>query len=193
MKTKSTLLFLSTLMLVLMIGVPTAQAQLRDLNEGVQDEVNRTLPTAGSGNPEGTFALTVTAPGLPPFQELLTFHKGGTVSETNTGVHANSANPLLPFNGSDGYGAWHKTDDGTVAFKFVKLVFEGETNEHAGYLVVEATALIEGDNFANLESDVNILIGPDFFNPFFVIPFGPTDAVGKRITVDFDDDDEDDD
>ncbi len=48
MKTKSTLLFLSTLMLVLMIGVPTAQAQLRDLNEGVQDEVNRTLPAGGA-------------------------------------------------------------------------------------------------------------------------------------------------
>jgi hypothetical protein len=44
MKTKSTLLFLSVLLLVLMIGVPTAQSQFRDLDEGNPDEVYYTLP-----------------------------------------------------------------------------------------------------------------------------------------------------
>ena len=48
MKSKSTFLYLSILLLVLMIGVPTAQAQFRDLDEGNQEEVVRTLPTGGT-------------------------------------------------------------------------------------------------------------------------------------------------
>ncbi len=139
---------------------------------------------SSSSKPEGTFVLTVTPMGAPPFQELLTFHKGGTISETNTTLHPNSANEFFPFNGSDEYGAWKRGPAGTVILKFVKMVFDGNTNEHIGYLVVDATALIAGDTFTNLESDVNILIGPDLFNPFDVIPLGPTDAVGTRITVD---------
>ncbi len=137
-----------------------------------------------AGDVVGTYILTVTAAGTPPFSELLTLHRGGTVSETNTTLHPNSANPFFPFNGSDGYGAWERGPENTVVIKFVKMVFDGVTNDHVGYLVVEATARIEGDEFTNLESDVNILIGPDLFNPFNVIPLGPTDAVGRRITVD---------
>ena len=141
-------------------------------------------PTDASNNPVGTFILTVTAGGTPPFQELLTLHKGGTLSETNTTLHPNSANPPnFPFNGSDGYGTWERGPEKTVVIKFVKMVFDGGTNEHVGYLVVEATALIDGDEFTNLESDVNILVGPDLSAPFDIIPLGPTDAVGTRITV----------
>ncbi len=139
---------------------------------------------SSSSRPEGTFILTVTAKGTPPFQELLTLHKGGTISETNTTLHPNSANPSFPFNGGDGYGAWRRGPAGTVILKVVKMVFDGDTNEHVGYLVVDATALIVGDTFTNLESDVNILIGPDLFDPLDVIPLGPTDAVGTRILVD---------
>ncbi len=137
-----------------------------------------------SSRVEGTFILTVTAKGAPPFQELLTLHMGGTLSETNTTLHPNSANPFFPFNGSDGYGAWERGPGGTVILKVVKMVFDGDTNQHVGYLVVDATALIVGDTFTNLESDVNILIGPDLFDPLEIIPLGPTDAVGRRITVD---------
>ncbi len=139
---------------------------------------------SSSSRPEGTFVLTVTPMDAPPFQELLTFHKGGTVSETNTTLHPNSSNEFFAFNGSDGYGAWERGRGDTVVFKFVKLVFDGDTNEHVGYLVVDATALIEDDQFTNLESDVNILIGPDLFDPLDVIPLGSADRVGTRITVD---------
>ena len=137
-----------------------------------------------ANNPEGTFILTVTAEGTPPFNELLTLHKGGTISETHTTLHPNSANEFFPFNGSDGYGAWERGPENTVVIKFVKMVFDGVTNAHIGYLVVEATARIEGDEFTNLESDVNIFIGSDLFNPDSVIELGATDAVGRRITVD---------
>ncbi len=147
----------------------------------IPDEAAATL--SSSSRPEGTFVLTVTPPESPSFQELLTFHKGGTISETNTTLHPNSAREFFPFNGSDGYGAWKRGPGETVVLKFVKLVFDGETNDQIGYLVVEATASIDGDHYTNLESDVNILLGPDLFDPLEIIPLGPTDAVGTRITV----------
>ncbi|MGI9234265.1 MAG: hypothetical protein ACR2RD_11585, partial [Woeseiaceae bacterium] len=62
-------------------------------------------------NPVGTWLLTVTFPegGPPPFKEFLVLHANGTVTETNTTLHANSAlDPAspLPLNGSVGVGAW---------------------------------------------------------------------------------------
>ena len=137
-----------------------------------------------SSNPVGTFVLTVSSAGAPTFKELLTLHPGGTISETNTTLHPNSANPFFNFNGSDGHGTWERGPAKTVVFKFVKIVFDGSTNEHVGYLVVDATARIDGNSFTNLVSDVNILLGPDLFNPVGLIPLGPTDAVGTRITLD---------
>ena len=136
-----------------------------------------------SSNPVGTYVLTVTAAGAPTFREVLTLHPGGTISETNSTLHANSANPFFNFNGSEGYGTWQRGPAKTVVLKIVKMVFDGDTNQHVGYLVVEATALIDGDSFTNLESDVNILLGPDLFNPVGLIPLGSTDAVGTRITL----------
>ena len=137
-----------------------------------------------SSDPVGTYVLTGTSAGAPTFKEILTLHPGGTLSETNSTLHPNSANPFFEFNGSEGYGTWRRGPRKTVVLKVVKMVFDGSTNEHVGYLVVEATALIEGDSFTNLVSDVNILLGPDLFNPVGLIPLGPTDAVGTRITLD---------
>lgn len=134
-------------------------------------------------NPVGTFDLTVTAPGQPPFQELLTLHAGGTVSETNTTLHPNSAVPaVFPFNGSDGYGAWQRHSFNKFKIRIVKIVFD-EDNQHLGYLVVDALARIRGDNYENIESDVNIRVGPDLKHPISIIPLGPTEAVGSRIRV----------
>ena len=139
---------------------------------------------APSSSPVGTYVLTVTAAGAPSFREVLTLHPGGTISETNSTLHANSANPFFNFNGSEGYGTWQRGPAKTVILKVIKMVFDGDTNQHVGYLVVEATALIDGDSFTNIVSDVNILLGPDLFNPVGLIPLGPTDAVGTRITLD---------
>ncbi len=60
MKSKSTLLFLSMLLLVLMIGVPTAQSQFRDLDEGNPDEVYQTFPAE---------PFTIADPGQKAFGE----------------------------------------------------------------------------------------------------------------------------
>ena len=93
-------------------------------------------------SPEGTFVLTVTAKGTPPFQELITLHKGGTISETNTTLHPNSANEFFPFNGSDGYGAWERGFAGTVNLKFLRPVKDGDSITVTG--AVSGTEEIEG-------------------------------------------------
>ncbi len=145
--------------------------------------------------PEGTFILTVPppVPGLPPVKELLTLHEGGTISETNTQVHANSATPFFNFNGSDGYGSWARDTQHNVVFKIVKMLFDGDTNVHIGYLVVEGTASIDGEAFTVLQSEANLLVGPDLFAPFEVVPLGPAQASGWRVAVAACDDDDDDD
>ncbi len=137
-----------------------------------------------SSNPVGTYVLSVSSAAGPAFREVITLHAGGTISETNSTLHPNSANPFFNFNGSEGYGTWQRGPAKTVILKVIKMVFDGDTNQHVGYLVVEATALIDGDSFTNIVSDVNILLGPDLFNPVGLIPLGPTDAVGTRITLD---------
>ena len=52
MKSKSTLLFLSILLLVLMIGFPTAQAQIRALNHGETMDPLATLPIVDDDDDE---------------------------------------------------------------------------------------------------------------------------------------------
>ena len=139
---------------------------------GVDDDV---------GNVKGAYILTATNPAFPPVKHLLTFHQGGTLSETNTISHANSAAPLNF--ASDGYGAWQKGRRNTVDFRIVKLMFNRVTNAHAGYIVGEGTAAIDRDGIFSGALDVFILIGPDLDAPLFVIPLGTSDLDGRRITV----------
>ena len=64
----------------------------------------------------GTWLVNISFPDIGlQFQELLSLHRGGTLTETNSGLHANSfpdPNAALPppqappaLNGSDGHGA----------------------------------------------------------------------------------------
>ena len=95
----------------------------------------------------------------------MTLHADGNVSETNTGLHPNSAIvPDFPYNASDGFGTWRRNGLQNVEFKIVKMVFD-PTHVHIGYLVVDGTARVGGDRFQNLTSDVNILLGTDLDNP----------------------------
>ncbi|HSN72940.1 MAG TPA: hypothetical protein VLT59_15595 [Steroidobacteraceae bacterium] len=155
-----------------------------------------TGPALADGNqPVGTWLLTVSFPpeaGLPPFQELLTLHHNGTVSETNSTLNGN-ANPLSPLalTGSDGFGAWQRAPDGKVEFSFLKMVFCTQpgvfgcpaANQLVGYLRVRGRAEFRGDVYTGGESVTDLLGGPDPDAPFFVIDFGAAQSVGKRIRV----------
>ncbi|MEL7538031.1 MAG: hypothetical protein AAFZ58_15200 [Pseudomonadota bacterium] len=144
----------------------------------------------GWADPVGTWNITVSFPAVPgappPFKELIAFHRGGTVSETNSSLHANSANPAVPqfnFTGSDGYGTWSRINRNTFYFSFVKIVFDGTTNQQAGYLRVSSRFRIENGKFIQDAADslTELLIGPDLDAPLQVVPFGGADAEGTRI------------
>lgn len=123
-------------------------------------------------------------PGPPPFKSLITFHDGGTVSETNTTLHANSANPMLDFNGSEGYGRWKRVH-GSCALEYVtlKLVFDGTSNQHVGYLRVRARLTIAGHEISGVpeDSSVDLLLGLDPDAPLAVLPFGGSFVNGNRV------------
>lgn len=149
--------------------------------------VNAAQGAAKHGKPKltGTWLFDVTFPpeaGVPDFKETITFHKGGTVSESNTLLHANSANPFFNFNGSDGQGTWRRHDDDLIAFRFVKLVFDGDSNQHIGYLRVTSVGSIEnGLLIQDSENSLTeLILGPDI-ETGVVQPFGGADAVGKKI------------
>jgi hypothetical protein len=59
--------------------------------------------------------------------ELISYAAGGTLTETNTIVYFNSAGvvPGLPFDGSDGHGAWERESTGYRA-TFRKLLFDAK-------------------------------------------------------------------
>lgn len=65
------------------------------------------------------------APAPLPFTELATYAAGGTLTETNTQLNANSAtlSPSFPFSGSDGHGVWER-GGGQFEATFRKLVFD---------------------------------------------------------------------
>ena len=67
------------------------------------------------------------APAPAPFTELATYDEAGGLIETNTILNANSATlppGNLPFNASDGFGAWEQEKSGQFKAKFRKLVFD---------------------------------------------------------------------
>lgn len=147
------------------------------------------MSTANAGfnqnKPVGTWLITVEFPegGPPPFKEFLVFNAGGTLTETNTTLHANSAlNPAspLPLNGSMGSGAWKRIGNRSVKFTFIKFVF-GAGGTHEGYLRVSGTAKISGNHWTG-EASTELLFGTDLDNPLSVIPFGTAPSSGKRIS-----------
>lgn len=150
-----------------------------------------------ANNPGGTWLVTVSFPagGPPPFQEFLTFHHNGTLTETNGALHGSPAPGPLNATASDGFGGWQRIPGGKVRFSFLKMVFCGPAGagpwpptcvtegQHVGYLRVRAEATLRGDTYSGGESFTDLLIGPDPDAPILVLPFGPAASEGKRIPV----------
>lgn len=152
--------------------------------------------------PVGAWVLRVEFPpmdgGPPPppaFTETLTFHVLGTVSESNTLLNENSYIPgigqtcgftasglELNCNGSEGTGTWRRTGRNSLSFVVVKLVFDGETNAHVGYLRVRGTLHYDRNtiNQDASESLTEILIGTDI-ETAVAVPLGGANASGTRI------------
>jgi len=153
----------------------------------------------------GTWLVNISFPDIGlQFQELLTLHRGGTLTETNSGLHANSfpdPNAALPppqappaLNGSDGHGAWRALRGCHVQWSFLKMVFAGADTPNpdgsitpagspVGFLRVRTVAKITGDQYFLLpgKTTTELLFGPDPNAPFFVQPFPDSVGVGYRL------------
>jgi hypothetical protein len=138
-------------------------------------------------DPVGTWSMNVTFPaesGIPPFTELLSLMPGGVVVETNSQLHPNSANQILPFNGSPGHGAWERRAPCRIKFKVLKQVFD-PTQHFLGFIRITVRARIDGDTISNefADSNVELVFGTDPDAPPSLI-FGGSSSVGKRVTAD---------
>ena len=153
----------------------------------------------------GTWLVDVDFPAIPGlhFKQLLTLHKGGTLTETNSGLHANSfpgpvlpagAPPPPPLNGSDGHGSWKMLRGCRVQWSFLKMVYAGVdiplppphsilAKEHAGFLRVSGTARVMGDSYVVLPgtSTTVLLYGDDPNDPIVAVPFGESTGIGYRL------------
>ncbi len=155
--------------------------------------------------PSGPWLLHVefpTVPGAPPppppFEETLTFHALGTVSESNTLLNENSYNAALGqgcgftgpggalelnCNGSEGTGSWRRTGRNTISFVFIKFVYDGVSNAHVGFLRTRSSrAVISGDELVQDASEIltEFLIGTDL-GTAIPIPLGGANSIGYRI------------
>ena len=103
--------------------------------------VRPTLPISVCNGP-------VIAPAPAPFLELANYGAGGVMNETNAQLNLVSAgvSPGFPFNASDGYGAW-KADDGHIAVKFSKLLFD-VTGNYAGEADLIEDLNVSGDTLS---------------------------------------------
>jgi hypothetical protein len=157
---------------------------------------------SNANRPEGTWLLDVNFPpqfNNPPlrFKEILTFHAGGTLTETNSTLNAASGVLGIPAGlglvGSDGQGTWSRTPQGQIKVVFHKMVFCGTAavglctqfskspGDMLGYLVVRLTATVKGDALeVPLGGSTTLLVGPtpDGAVP---IPFGEAEATGIRF------------
>ena len=146
----------------------------------------------GFGAIQGTWEVAVTpqpTPDIPVppegFQALFSFHLGGTLSETDGGIHPGSQVDLFPelglLSASDGLGAWTRKGHRRSALTFFKVLFADQAQ--IGYLRVRGEVTLTPDRkrfFGEALSD--FILGPDletgelFFN-------GPVRLDGRRLGV----------
>lgn len=185
----------------ILILAAAANLSISAIPQAEAGELHRNLPFS---TPIGAWILNVEFPavdGAPPpppaFRETFTFHALGTMSESNTLLNENSYNPAfgqgcgftgpggsleLNCNGSEGAGSWRRTDRNTLDYVVVKLVYDGVTNAHVGFLRVRGTLHFRGNRISQdaAEGLTEILIGTDY-ETAIAIPLGGANASGIRI------------
>ncbi|GEM_PF-4369243 len=165
---------------VLMAGLLASAATLA---AGPGNKPDFVPPGLRGDSPVGLWHLVVDFPdpAVPPFLEILVFHEGGTLSESNFLLHGNSANPFYPFNGSEGHGIWRYNRDGSISFAFQKMTFDAENgNVPVGFLRVKGSAILDDGIWQDLESNT-ALVAPD---GTVIIDFGQPDVTGRKLSLD---------
>ena len=99
----------------------------------------------------GTWKVTVTLPGAPPFIDFIAFNQGGTLTAASSAFNAHtSENPHLPpplvVDTSDGYGVWKSAGDDSsqVVITFTRFLFAGAATSSALYGSPSGATLFPG-------------------------------------------------
>jgi len=72
---------------------------------------------------EGSWLVTVTSNGAPPFKGLITFNNGGGLIASAQGDILLSPPPGVPPVATAGHGAWEKTGNRRYAFTFIQILY----------------------------------------------------------------------
>ena len=181
MKTKKTtlkILILSFLVSVLSL------TNFANANHGSRNSLIGTwLLEADTGFPD---AQVVTA--------LVSFHRGGTLTVSQNGIHENSEffDPVCGCNGGNGHGVWKRIGHNKYEFKFTFFLFSGPqtanfpinftepvvgSGQHIGYaLIKNAKVVVNRDEFAGNNIGVGLNLAGENINP----AFGPFKQFFKR-------------
>ena len=193
MKSKSTLLFLSTMLLVLMIGFPTAQAQNWDFNlrHNAMDPPVHPLPLTDDDDDEfnddvaGSYLVDIVVQGLGPARGLQTLTAHGGLVSTDTSSFGAQGTLNSP-----GHGAWRRSGTMEITSTALIFVFDPTTGQHIitanprGVLVFDddfetATGTLDTSLFFPLQDPLDPAEIP--------IAVFPGTAIYRRIGIDDDD------
>jgi hypothetical protein len=194
--------------ILLVAATPAGAAPKKDKPQKPVTPV-QPVPVPGPGDdnsaqPDGTWLLDVAFDAGFAFQDLLTLHKNGTVTENNSILNAASgANAPFYLVGADGQGTWDRDTGGRVSIQFHKMVFCGtlpaaqppapapevpcltagrKAGEFLGYLRTRISADITGDRFDSPkgQGETVLIIGSD---PLAApaVNYGPSSVVGERL------------
>ena len=160
-------------LLIILFAAPVARADL------------------GFGAIRGTWEVTVTPqpvqglPQPPPFQALFSFHFGGTMSETDGGIHPGSQVDFFPdlgtLSASDGLGVWKRKGHRRNALTFFKVLFAEQ--EQIGYLRIRGEVKLSPDR-KDFSGDAfsDFVIGEDL-EAGEVVFTGPVRLDGRRLGI----------
>ncbi|MBS1831001.1 MAG: hypothetical protein JST93_37255 [Acidobacteria bacterium] len=130
----------------------------------------------------GTWSFSSTVSNGFVFRELVSFSSDGVLSETNSFLHTASRQNFAPFgfnvvaNASDGFGTWSRTGPGAAKAVFRKMMFDAETGQNFGDLLVIGTLSVTGDE---LKAQWSVaIVSP---TGAVLVDLGPVTSVAERM------------
>lgn len=140
-------------------------------------------------------------PGVPdvaPILAFFTFNKGGTLTQSQTLVHANSGNidPICGCTASIGHGVWKKKRRNVFEYHFRGFVYSGPNTpdfslnlsepirtvgQHIGFGIASGTIEVIGDRLEGVNVGTIVNLDGELLNqqfPFMELPF-----FGERLKV----------
>ena len=108
---------------------------------------------------------------VPPFQTMITFHEGGTISEVSNELGLGLQAPA--------HGAWAETDDGYIA-TMQTWVFNEDSGAVEGRVQIRMTIEMDGPDHMTAETGIDFIDPADVTVPD--IDAGPFEATRMEVS-----------